>query len=356
MIRIPILMLAVAMGLFVQVRFVSADVYRDPVFGFQVAVPEGWRTQERSDGQARMLWMQSPDGKARAQIEAIHLARGDTLNDLRQSFIATAFPEASFVGAQPEVHANLSGEVAAWTVDIDGRQMVVGGFFAVDGPVGYILWSLTARADYDTYSGPIDAVFNTFTPGTLIGTYSEGAPQGDAGGAPSGRAGPLDQSNVPAGLVAEAHPELGFVFLHDDAWHPDQPQRYSLRVGLMEYPARMRPSIVIEALAGAAYPTLQAGVDDLKSQLVTMPAIQFDQDGPQQVQNMSEQGVMMDGWSFGASYLLGDVPFRQITYLFKRKNPSVYYAIYVTGPKDILLRHQPEMLGMLQAIQIIPFR
>jgi len=118
----------------------------------------------------------------------------------------------------------------------------------------------------------------------------------------------------------------------------------------------MRPSVVIEALAGSAYPSLQAGAEDLKSQLSTSPGIQFDQDGPHQVQNMSENGVMMDGWSFGASYLHGDIPFRQLTFLFKRKNPSVYYVVYVTGPKEILHRHQPEMLRMLQAIQIVPFQ
>lgn len=348
--------LAALLGLLVQTWAASAQTYGDLVYGFKVTPPDSWQTNVIADGKVQKLQMLSPDGKALAQIEAIHLARGDTLTDLTETFIATAFPQATLVGSQPEVQGSLAGEVSAWTIIEGGQQMIVGGFFAIDGPVGYILWTKTTRADYYTYSDRIDEIFNTFSPGTLVTAYVGDAPSAKPEDGAVMQARQFDQAQMFENLVAEVHPELGFVFVRYESWQPDQPAPYSLRVGLMEYPAQMRPSVVIEALAGAAYPSLQAGAEDLKSQLSNLPQIKFDQDGPHQVPNMSEQGVMMDGWSFGASYVHEGVPFRQLTFLFKRKSPSVYYVVYVTAPQEILPRHQPEMLRMLQAIQIVPFQ
>ena len=63
----------------------------------------------------------------------------------------------------------------------------------------------------------------------------------------------------------------------------------------------------------------------------------------------------MEGWSFGAVYNVNGVPFRQISFLFKRQQPSVYYMVYVTGPADSLMQYQPEMMAMLSTLEMIPF-
>ncbi|SPJ31516.1 hypothetical protein [Falsiruegeria mediterranea] len=333
-----------------------AETHTDPIFGFKITTPDTWQSLQMDDGTDRVLQMQSPDGNAFGEVRAVHLSRDVSLESLREAFISTISPEAILVGSQAETLSGLPGEVSAWTADMDGQQVIIGGFFAIDGPVGYVLWTVTARQNYDAYSDDFDKIFDTFLPGYVIGTYAGETAPPVVDTIPPAQTSNFDQAELFKNLVAEPHPELGFVFVRYDAWHPDQPAPYALRVGLMEYPPEMRPSIVIEALAGEAYASLQAGIADLKSQLMDAPGVQFDQDGPHQIENMSENGQLMDGWSFGASYLHGDVPFRQLTFLFKRKDPSVFYAIYVTGPQEILMQHQPEMLRMLQAIQIVPFQ
>lgn len=340
-----VLAISLALGFAPQV---SAGSYTDPTYGFELTTPDSWHTESATEGSDSVLKIQSPDGNAYGEVRAIHLNRSTTVEHMLEAFRANVVPNGTLAGSADDTHGGLTGKVAAWRMAMDGQQLAIGGFFTANGPVGYILLTVTAEAQFATYSPEYDKIFATFRPGARVTAYADDAPSTPPASDPAG-------DELFAGLVAEPHPELGFVFTRYDAWHPDMPQPWVLRVGLMEYPAQMRPSIVIEALAGDAYDSLQAGAQDLRAQLSDMQNVQFDQDGPQEVANMAENGSPMPGWSFGATYTLDGMPFRQLTFLFKRAQPSVYYAIYVTGPQEILMQHQPEMMRMLQAIQIVPF-
>jgi hypothetical protein len=238
---------------------------------------------------------------------------------------------------------------------------MAGGFFGVDGPVGYILIAITAEGQFDTYSAQYDAIFETFVPGELVTTYvgeNNAAPQPKQPSTSSTNTLPeTGQSNpsVDQGLVLEAHPELGFEIEHKDDWIVERPNGYSVRIGLGTIPEDARPSIVVEALSGDAYLTLQAAAEDLKMQLTDFPSVQFDQEGPHRIDTLTENDVPLDGWSFGAIYTVNSTPFRQLTFIFKRQQPSMYYTVYVTGPAATLPQYQADMMRVLATLTMVPF-
>jgi hypothetical protein len=271
-----------------------AAPYLDSVFGFSVTAPDRWAVTSTMQDRARMVTMTSPDARARAEVRALQLSGPKTSRALRENFARATYPGAVLVGTQPDSFAGLSGETAAWRAAIDGVSHVVGGFFAADGPVGNILLAVTPEAQFARYSPVYDEIFNSFVPGGLITSYA--APEVSRGPANSSFDPVTAGARLLDGLVAEPHPELGFVLVRYDTWQVDQPAPYSLRVGLTFEPPARHPTIFVEALAGSAYDSLPAGVADLKRQLSDLPGIRFDQDGPHSIPNMAKDGVPMPGW------------------------------------------------------------
>lgn len=329
----------------------AAATYVDPVYGFSLTYPDAWPAEASSEGEDRVLRIRMPDGGATAEIRAVRLRRGVSARTMSETFAASALPQATLVGQKADSFAGLNGEIAAWRLSGDMAGIVVGGFFAADAPVGYVLLTVASEVEYAQRSAIIDPVLNTFKPGALVSAYvgetaNAPPPHGQGGG---------ENVDIHAGIVGEAHPELGFVLYRYAGWAVDQPAAHSIRVGPADLPAASRPSLTIESIAGGAYPSLRAAADDLKAQLADLPDIQFDQEGPHFVPNMALDGAMLDGWSFGATYRLNGVAFRQIVYLFKRPTPDVYHFIYATGPAEQLSAHQDEMMRMLQALQLVPF-
>ncbi len=337
----------------------------DPTYGHTITVPDDWSPEQITEGEDRVVQLVSPDGNAYGEVRAVHVARGTTAAQLRENFAATYLPTALLAGSAPETFSGVAGEVAAWTFQMDGQNLVAGGFFGISGPVGYVLVTITSESQFDAYSPQYDRIFDTFVPGNLVTTYAGEAPATapklpvppTPATPPATSLAPTDRTGTAmhAGLVAEPHPELGFLIVHKDTWVADQPSGYSLRLGLAAEPMPSRPSLVVEALAGDAYVSLQAAAEDLKAQLSGLPNARFDQEGPHIIKTLTENGAPLQGWSFGALYDVNGVPFRQLTFIFKRVDPSVYYTVYVTGPAASLSTHKPEMIAMLATLKMIPF-
>ena len=70
---------------------------------------------------------------------------------------------------------------------------------------------------------------------------------------------------------------------------------------------------------------------------------------------VQQNGQPLEGWSFGASYDVNGVRFRQLTFLFRRPEPPVWHFVYVTGPHDAVLARKPELMQVLSTLRIIPF-
>lgn len=332
---------------------VRAAQYRDPVYGFSISYPDDWTATAESDGEDRVFRLTMPDGGATAEVRAVRLRQGVTATALRETFGQAAIPQGALVGAKPDTFNGLQGEVAAWRLSVEGGEIVVGGFFTANAPVGYALVTVTSAQEFDRRSPVLDGVLNTFKPGDKVTAYV-GAPV-PAHDKAAAEVDPRDGQRLLDDIVAARHPELGFVLYHYRNWAVDQPEAYSVRAGPADVPPRQRPSITIESIAGSAYVSLEAAAVDLKQQLSDMPGVAFDGDGPQVVTNIAIDGKPLPGWSFGASYHVNGVQFRQLSFMFKRDVPDVYHFIYVTGPATAVAARKPEMMRMLQTIELVPF-
>ena len=325
-----------------------AEPYEDPVFGFKVTPPEGWASEHAREGQDSVLRFQSPDGNAYGEVRALVVEAGTTAEMLMQAYQQVVIPEAELAGRGADRVGDLEGLVAAWRTGEGGQSVVVGGFFAVRGEVGYVLMTLTAESLFETYSPVYDAAFATFAPG-MPGAQSQ----------PDTRKTPPPAPDVTpdlhAGLVAQSHPELGFVIVHRDNWVADQPESYSVRLAPRGVPLAQAPTITVEALAGEAYVSLQDFAGDLKAQLAEHQDVTIDQEGPHRVDSVAVDGVPLEAWSFGAHYTKDGAAFRGIFYLFERPEPHAFYGVYASGPLETLLKYQEDMMPIMATFEMIPF-
>lgn len=330
-----------------------AELLVDPDFGFQLEIPDDWRGERVVEGEDRVLKFESSDGLSYGEARVFALDNTVTAQQLRMAFGQGAMADAQFAGAQADVVAGLTGEVAAWRVTQDGFSTIVGGFFAVQDGLAYILLTIVDEPSFTTYSPVFDQIFNTFQYGAP-GTGSAGLSGGEASGSQLPQ---IDRTGTELlqGLVAQPHPELGFVVVHKGDWEAMQPAPYSLRLAPMALERNVQPSVMIEALSGAAYPSLQAFAADMRGQLAGEDGIYFSEEGPYGLETLTLDGVPLQGWTLSARYYDHGTPFAHRFFLFYRPEPSVYYGVYLAGPEEQMAVYEQEMMNIVQTLQMIPF-
>ena len=63
----------------------------------------------------------------------------------------------------------------------------------------------------------------------------------------------------------------------------------------------------------------------------------------------------LQGWTLSARYYEHGTPFVHKFFLFYRPEPSVYYGVYLAGPEEHMATYEPEMMNIVQTLQMIPF-
>lgn len=334
----------------------QADIYTDPVYGFTLDIPSDWGVEAQDDGPDRILRLSPQIPNTYVEVRAVHLKQGTSASDLRRLYANTLSSEAELVLAQPMTFAGLEGETVAWKMRAGNADYVLGGFFAVDGPVGYIMLAQDLASELQGHQQQYDAVFATLVPGTRVTTYLGGGAINQAQRPPAQQT----QASLPTGApnsgVAEEHPELGFILYRPEDWISQQPQTYSLMMGPKDVAPASRPTVSVQVVAGTSYEDLGAVAADMKSQLKGSKNLRFYQDGEHALANLTEaDGTLLAGYSFGAAFRENGADHRQLFFLYERQVPNVYYLIFFNGPEDQLLDYQLEMMRILGAMRMVPF-
>jgi len=323
----------------------AAGRYVDEVLGFSVTLPDGWRREGGADGQDRYVSAYSPDGELGVSVRAVPLTQAITLPQLRAVFEQKLLPNATLAGTAPEKLAGLDGEVAAYRIAIDGRPMVAAAFFAIhQAKVAYILWSILPEQAFAARKGEVDAVFASFA--TPPAGAARPAPR------PEPRTAPV-RHELPQVL---SRPEQGYAVRYPAAWKASRPKPHNDVFEPVGRTPDRAARVSIETIGAGAYPSPQAGAEDLKASLLKASGgrARFEQDGPHVIPNIALGGQMFEGWSFSADYVIAGIERRGMVFVFRRSDSGDYIFVVASATMSVFQADTPAMKAILGSIEIVP--
>ena len=179
----------------------EAGWYRNPQFGYQIHFPDGWRLVENpANGGATAT---APEQNIEIGVYALDVAgKGLTADSLGQLMATNIFGAYRLLGTQPDVINGMAGVTHMYGGMANGHQVVIGSFYLVQEPYGFILTSMMLASQAKPLAAKADAVFKTFA---RIGS----APPPVAAAPAPAPASPYDSSpyaNMPSDPQAPAVP------------------------------------------------------------------------------------------------------------------------------------------------------
>lgn len=166
----------------------SAGWYQNDAFRYRVNFPDSWTVAE--DAANNAVRANKPDGSIQTAIQAIDLQgkinSADVLADL---FTNNIFKGFRFLQKANDAVNGIPGVAAAYAGSENGRAAVVGAFYIVQPPHGFVLYSVLDEARVQALAQESDAVFNTFartTAAPAAGPGLGGLLSGALGAASSG--------------------------------------------------------------------------------------------------------------------------------------------------------------------------
>lgn len=139
----------------------AAAEYQNAKFRYAITFPQGWRVNE--DARNDAVTATRPDGNAQVAVQALDLQGKITSADqLADLFTARIFTSYRFGGKQPDNLGGVPGVAAVYTNVNKGKEAVIGAFYMVQAPYGFVLYAAMPANEAQVLSKQLDLVFKTF--------------------------------------------------------------------------------------------------------------------------------------------------------------------------------------------------
>lgn len=313
---------------------VLAEPYEDEVTRLRITAPDDWTVASGEEQGDRLVLLSSPNGLASILIRQMQVKTGVNAEQLMQSYDQSAQGPRNFLGFAPETLGGIEGVVGVWTTDKGGAKSVLGVFFGVKDRLGYIVVTKTTADAYRQFSPIYDQAFATFVPGRLPNQHAQQIQQEQA-------------------LTINPFPPLGFTIGTLPGWILEQPEAYSIRVRPETAQSGQQPSITIEAWDKSAYASLDAFVEDVKGLLAGTGNLQLKEPKVTPDQSLQHDGAALPTRALIADYD-AEIPMRAIAYMAERRQPPIYYGIFVTAPRAAWNDQPPVMNIVISSFTLIP--
>ena len=139
----------------------EAGWYQNAQYGYRIQFPDGWRVVENpANGGATAT---APEQNIEIGVYALDVAgKGLTADSLGQLMATNIFGAYRLLGSQPDVINGMAGVTHMYGGMANGHQVVIGSFYLVQEPYGFILSSLMLASQAKPLAAKADAVFKTF--------------------------------------------------------------------------------------------------------------------------------------------------------------------------------------------------
>jgi hypothetical protein len=141
----------------------QARVVQDTEYGFEITVPDNWRTNSFVDGTDRVWALVAPDRNATVRIRAFQAPSGLTMPLLITAFETHVLKDAQRLTLEPYTLNGIAGQMAGYKAKFDNIDVGIGCFYTIQKQKAYIVWSMIPVALFQARSAEADAILNTFT-------------------------------------------------------------------------------------------------------------------------------------------------------------------------------------------------
>ncbi len=141
---------------------VEAQWVVDGEYAFKINVPASWTKEKKQDGSDRIHDFIDPSQNIFVEVRSFKAVDGITVDNLANVFENTVLPGAERLAFEAYNLNNVSGKFGGYKTEINGLEVGIGVFYAVNKDFAYILWSLIPINVYNQYSALSDQVMNTF--------------------------------------------------------------------------------------------------------------------------------------------------------------------------------------------------
>ena len=176
----------------------QAGWYQNDAFKYRINFPDSWAVAEDPANSA--VRANKPDGSIQTAVQAIDLKgqinSADVLADL---FTRNVFNGFRFLQKQNDTVNGIPGVAAAYSGTDNGRPVILGAFYIVQPPHGFVMYSVLDQARVQQLAQESDAVFNTFERVTAAAPAGPGL-----GGLLSGALGAVQGGDGPCSQVLGA--------------------------------------------------------------------------------------------------------------------------------------------------------
>lgn len=140
----------------------QAGWYQNVQFGYQIHFPDGWRvTEDAANGGATAT---APAQNVEIGAYAFNVAgKGLTPESLATLMAKSAFGDYRLLGSQNDVVNGIPGVTHMYGGTARGQQVVIGSFYMVQEPYGFMLSSMMLASQAQVLANQSDAVFKTFS-------------------------------------------------------------------------------------------------------------------------------------------------------------------------------------------------
>ena len=161
----PVRRIAVAVAaLFLSITLASpaaAGWYQNAKFGYRILFPDNWSVAEDAANDA--VQARKPDGSLQLAVQALDLqGRFNSPGQLADLYSSNVFNQFRFLDKQDDVLNGIPVVTAAYLGQDDGRQIVIGAFFLVQPPYGFVLYSVMDAQQAQALANESDVVFKSF--------------------------------------------------------------------------------------------------------------------------------------------------------------------------------------------------
>ena len=118
----------------------QARVVQDSEYGFEITVPDNWRTNSFVDGTDRVWALVAPDRNATVRIRAFQAPSGLTMPLLITAFETHVLKDAQRLTLEPYTLNGIAGQMAGYKAKFDNIDVGIGCFYTIQKQKAYIVW------------------------------------------------------------------------------------------------------------------------------------------------------------------------------------------------------------------------
>lgn len=141
----------------------QARVVQDSDYGFQITLPDNWKTNSFVDGTDRVWALVAPDKNATVRIRTFKAPSGLTMPLLITAFETHVLQGGQRLMLKPYTLNGIDGQMAGYKAKFDNIDVGVGCFYTIQKQNAYIVWSMIPVALFQARSAETDAILNSFT-------------------------------------------------------------------------------------------------------------------------------------------------------------------------------------------------